>query len=263
MLPHWEERGPADGVPLLLVHGWPQDGTCWRLVTPRLREHHRCIVVDLRGFGRSPAPSGGYEKERLAGDLLELLDALELDRAGYAGHDWGAFVGMLLALRAPERLTGLLALSVPHLWPSRHDRLNPWRVAGLAYQLPLATPLLGRALMRGGVVRRALPFGVRQGTVPGRVTEEMYRTFLLREAPAIATGRYADARLTVPTRLLVGEDDPIVRGADLRGHEEHADDMTVERVPGAGHFLPEERPGLVAERIRELFPAAAPAAAGG
>ncbi|HVE68817.1 MAG TPA: alpha/beta fold hydrolase [Solirubrobacteraceae bacterium] len=254
MLPHFEERGPAGGVPLLLVHGWPQDGSCWRLVTPRLREH-RCIVADLRGFGGSAAPSGGYEKERLAGDLLELLDALELERVGYVGHDWGAFAGMLLALRAPERLTGLLALSVPHLWPSRHDRLNPWRLAALAYQVPLATPLLGRTLMRAGVVRRALPFGVRAGAAPGRITEEMYRTFLLREAPALATGRYADARLTVPTRLVVGDDDPIVRGADLRGYEPHADDMTVERVPGAGHFLPEERPGLVAARIREQFEA--------
>jgi pimeloyl-ACP methyl ester carboxylesterase len=261
MLVHFEERGPADGPPLLLVHGWPQDRSCWRLVTPRLERDYRCIVPDLRGFGRSPAPSAGYEKERLGDDLLELLDVLGLDRVGYVGHDWGGFVGMLLGLRAPDRLTGLLALSIPHLWPSRRDRLNPLRLAALAYQAPLATPLLGRALMRAGVARLMLPEGVRAGEVSGRVTEAMYRTFLLRELPGIATGRYAHARLTVPTRLVVGEGDPIVRGADLRGFEDHADDMTVERVADAGHFLPEERPDVVAERARELFPVRAGASA--
>lgn len=270
---HHEETGPPDGTPVVLVHGWPQDGACWRRVVARLGDGHRCIVPDLRGHGRSPSASDGYAKERMADDVLELLDELGLARVGYAGHDWGAFIGFLLALRAPERLTGLLALSVPHPWPSSRDRLDPRRLAGFAYQLPLATPLLGRTLMRAGLTRRLLRAGTPRGTLSdadlahyeramgsargAATTESMYRTFLLREVPAIAAGRYARARLTVPTRLVVGERDLIVRGADLRGFEDHAVDMTVEWVPGAGHFLPEERPGLVARRIRELFPARA------
>jgi pimeloyl-ACP methyl ester carboxylesterase len=86
-----------------------------------------------------------------------------------------------------------------------------------------------------------------------RVTTAMYRTFLLRELPALARGRYSDSHLSVPTRSVVGDRDPLVRGADLGGYEPHASDMTVERVPEAGHFLPEERPELVAARIEELF----------
>ncbi len=250
---HVQESGPPDGPPLLLVHGWPQDGSAWRDVVARLDGRFRCLVPDLRGHGRSPAPREGYEKERLADDVLELLDDRGLDRVLYAGHDWGGWIGFLLGIRTPHRLTGLLALSVGHPWPSRRDRLNPLRLAALAYQLPLATPLLGRALTETGAVRGALvPPHARMGAVPGHVTEAMYRTFLLRELPGLATGRYADARLTVPTRLVVGERDPVMRAADLRGYEAHAEHMTVERIPGAGHFLPEERPELIAERIARL-----------
>jgi pimeloyl-ACP methyl ester carboxylesterase len=265
---HLAELGPPDGLPLLLVHGWPQSWWCWHRVAPLLADDFRCLMPDLRGHGWSDAPREGYDKRQLAKDLLGLLDALGLDRVAYAGHDWGAFVGFLLGLRAPDRLSGVLALSIPHLWPSLHDRVNPLRLA-FAYQLPLSTPLLGERLMRAGLTKAILRGGAPAGTFSddevelydrcmrtpdgARVTTSMYRTFLLREFPALAAGRYAPGRLTLPTRLVVGEKDPIVRGADLEGYETHATDMSVERVPDAGHFLPDERPELVADRARSLF----------
>ena len=266
---HVAELGKASAPPVLMVHGWPQSWWCWRLVAPRLADRFRCLMPDLRGHGWSDAPRDGYEKERLANDLLNLVDALRLDRFGYIGHDWGAFVGFLLALRVPDRVSRLLALSVPHLWPSRHDRLNPWRLAALGYQLPLSTPLIGRRLMRAGTTRQLLSAGSPRGTFSqadletyhatmgspegARVSVAMYRTFLLRELPSIVAGRYAGERLTVPTRLVVGDRDLIVRGADLRGFESRAAAMTVERVPGAGHFLPEEQPELVSERAESML----------
>jgi pimeloyl-ACP methyl ester carboxylesterase len=265
---HVREAGPPDGDPLLLVHGWPQHSGCWRRVAGLLDDRYRCVMPDRRGHGRSSAPSEGYEKQRLAQDMLGLLDALQLERVGYVGHDWGGLIGFLLALRSPERLNGLLALSIPHPWPSWHDRLNPWRLTAFAYQLPLSAPVVGERLMRAGLTRLVLR-SASQGTFTpediasyddamstpdgARVTVALYRTFLLRELGPLAAGRITDRPLTVPTQLLVGEHDPIARGADLAGFESHADEMIVERVPGAGHFLPEERPELVAERARELF----------
>lgn len=266
---HVAEAGPADGEPVLLVHGWPQHWYCWREVIGRLPESWRLVMPDLRGLGWSEKPAGGYEKEQLASDLLALLDALEIERVRYLGHDWGAFSGLLLALRAPERVSALLILSVPHLWPSRHDQRNPWRLAALAYQGALSTPGLGEALMRRGLAKRMLAAGASKGTFSpadldrydavmrtpdaARSTSELYRTFLLREVPPIVRGRYAEARLEVPARLIVGEHDVIVRGADLEGQERNAPGLTVERAPGARHFLPEERPQLVADRARALF----------
>ena len=136
---HLAETGPEDGPPILLVHGWPQHWWEWRKVVPELSSH-RCLMPDLRGFGWSEAPAGRYYKAQLAEDMLRLLDALEIERVCFVGHDWGAITGFLLALRAPDRVSALLAMSVPHLWASRHDRLNPRRLAAFLYQLPLSTP---------------------------------------------------------------------------------------------------------------------------
>lgn len=266
---HVAEAGPHDAPALLLAHGWPQNWWCWRRLAPLLTPRFRCLMPDFRGHGGSEAPVRGYEKDELARDLVELLDALELDQVGFIGHDWGAYVGMLIGMESPQRISALLAMSIAHPWPSWRDRLNPVRLAAFSYQLPLSTPVLGERLMRAGATRQIL----RRGSPPGtysdedlavfdepmrspqgaRATVSLYRTFLLRELPAIAAGRFRKARLTVPTVLLVGEKDAIVRGADLRGFEPHAPRMTVERVPAAGHFLPEECPEVVAEHAEALF----------
>jgi pimeloyl-ACP methyl ester carboxylesterase len=82
---------------------------------------------------------------------------------------------------------------------------------------------------------------------------QLYRTFLLTEAGPVLRGRYGDARLTVPTRLVAGSADPVITPALLRGYEDRADDMTVEVLEGVGHFLPEEAPEVVADRARALF----------
>jgi pimeloyl-ACP methyl ester carboxylesterase len=267
---HLAELGPEDGRPLLMVHGWPQNWWCWHRVAPALAaDGIRCLMPDLRGHGWSDAPEHGYEKEQLVDDLLGLLDALALDRVDYAGHDWGGVCGFMLAFRAPERLRSLLVLSVPHFWPSRHDRLNPRRIAGFAYQLPLAT--VGGRLVHNGLTKRVLNAAGGRGNLPdedlavyestmattagARATVGLYRTFLTRELLPIVRGRYARERLDMPARLVVGDRDIIIRGADLRGYERNAPGLEVERVPGARHFLPEERPELIADRARALLAA--------
>lgn len=266
---HLAEAGPPDAPPLLLVHGWPQHWYAWHRVVADLSRDHHCLMPDLRGHGWTEATATGYEKEQLATDLLALLDVLELERVAYAGHDWGGFVGMLLGCRAPERMSSLLTMSIPHLWPTRAERRNPRRVAVLAYQLPLSAPFLGRSLMRRGLTPRVILAGTevrdaftaedleiydaRMRTPEGaRTTVAMYRTLLLRELRPIVSGRYRDARLEVPTLLLMGERDPIGANSDLEGYEQNAPRMTVERVPGVGHFLPEENPEIVVQRIREM-----------
>ncbi|MBJ7291840.1 alpha/beta fold hydrolase, partial [Williamsia sp.] len=86
---HVAVAGPADAPPLLLLHGWPQHWYLWRDVIPAVSDRYRVIAPDLRGFGWTDAPPGGYRKERLATDILALLDALGIDRVRLVGHDWG------------------------------------------------------------------------------------------------------------------------------------------------------------------------------
>lgn len=264
---HVAEAGT--GPPLVLVHGWPQHWFCWRRVIPTLASRYRLIMPDLRGHGWSDAPPDGYDKEQLATDLLALLDALELDSVGLVGHDWGGWTGFLACLRAPERFRGFVALGIVHPFqrPTLAKAAQAWRGA---YQVALSTPVVAEALLRASP--RFVAAGIRAATAqpdavsasdrllygqilqqPARAhaTVQMYRTFLLREAPNL--GRYRQRRLTVPTRLVIGDRDPIGSPALLEGWEDCADDMRVDIVAGAGHLLPEEVPERVVTEVVELF----------
>jgi pimeloyl-ACP methyl ester carboxylesterase len=80
----------------------------------------------------------------------------------------------------------------------------------------------------------------------------MYRHFLMHELAPLASGSFMQERLTVPTRWIVGEEDLVAGMAD-EGYREHADDMTLEKLAGVGHFLPEEVPDLLRERVLEFL----------
>ena len=260
---HVAEAGDPAAPALLAVHGWPQHWWAWRGVMPALAETHHVICPDLRGFGWSGQPADGdFAKDRLADDLLDLLDALGIEQAGYLGHDWGAWTGWLLAIRAPERFSRLMLVSMIHPWtPRLAALLNAWR---LVYQYPLAAPVLGPAIVRDGrVVRKWLETAMPAADAaifadvisrPERAhaSSLLYRHFQLRELPALAAGKLSGARVDLPVKLLFPRRDPAQSPEQLAGVDHHVPRAEVEVVDG-GHFLPDERPQLVADRARAWF----------
>jgi len=264
---HLAEAGEGDD-PVLLLHGWPQHWYEWRHVMPALAERHRVLALDLRGCGWSDAPRRGYEKENLAADVLAVLDELGIERVKLVGHDWGGWIGFLLCLRAPERFGRYLALNIAHPWIEPRRALpHLWR---FAYQWLVLSPGLGYFAHRHGFVRLVLRGAASdraawdEATIAAfsdsyaepdraRAAVQMYRVFNLREVGPIMRGRYAEQRLTVPTRMLFGTDDAAIHPSLLAGYERHADDMEIEYVPGCGHFIADERGELVAERALAFF----------
>jgi pimeloyl-ACP methyl ester carboxylesterase len=110
-----EEHG--EGVPVLMLHGWPDSARLWRHQVPVLAGHgYRVITPDLRGFGRSEQPGEvrSYGLRNVVGDITGLLDALEVPAAHVVGHDWGAAVAWLTAIMRPDRVRTLTAISSPH-----------------------------------------------------------------------------------------------------------------------------------------------------
>ncbi len=110
-------RRAGTGTPLILLHGYPQNGACWHRVAPALAERHDVIVPDLRGYGASDAPPGDaahdtYSKRAMAADVAALMDALGIDAAHVMGHDRGARAAYRLALDAPERVRRLALLEI-------------------------------------------------------------------------------------------------------------------------------------------------------
>jgi pimeloyl-ACP methyl ester carboxylesterase len=265
---HVAEAGSGDDV-VLCLHGWPQHWYEWRRLMPALADRHRVLALDLRGFGWSDAPRDGYEKENLASDVLAVLDELGLERVKLVGHDWGGWVGFLLCLREPRRFERFLALNIVPPWITARAGIgHAWR---FWYQQLILAPGIGYRLHRNGsLVPRILVGGSEKREVwdeetlrafSDRFTEpararaavQVYRVFNWRELMPILRGRYAEQRLTVPTRLVFGSDDFVLRPEMLAGYQHHADAMEVELVPGCGHFIADEMPDLVAARAREFF----------
>jgi pimeloyl-ACP methyl ester carboxylesterase len=120
----------GEGPDVLLIHGFPDDHTVWRHQIPVLvAAGYRVIALDTRGCGASEMPRkvSDYRIDRLVDDLVDLLDALEIDKVRLVAHDWGAVQAWCFAIQHPERVDRYIALSVGH--PASYAR------GGLAQKL--------------------------------------------------------------------------------------------------------------------------------
>jgi pimeloyl-ACP methyl ester carboxylesterase len=104
------------GIPVVLAHGWPEHAYSWRYQIPALVEQgYHVIVPNQRGYGGSGHAEEveGYDCHHLTSDYNGLLDALNIDKAVFIGHDWGAILVWYHAMLNPERVVGVANLSVP------------------------------------------------------------------------------------------------------------------------------------------------------
>ena len=266
---HVAEAGDPDAPPLLLVHGWPQNWFAWHELIGPLAEEHRVIAPDLRGFGWTDAPPGGYDPEVFAMDLVALLDALGIEEpVDYMGHDWGGWTGFMLALRRPERVRRLLTLGIihPFVRPNLRAVLGGWR---FWYQWLLATPGLGAAVLRLTVERNPVmlylggtdavwsPQELEVYASQWREPDRAAATRLLYGHAAVRLqlqmSEYRRMRMETPTLLLFPAEDAVQKRIPLGGYEKNAPNLKIEVVPDTSHFIIEERPELVLDRARSFF----------
>jgi 3-oxoadipate enol-lactonase len=121
---HREVSGPSDAPVLVLADSLGSTLAMWEPQVADLAHHRRVVRYDLRGHGGSPAPDGPYTIADLGGDLLALLDDLEVDRADLCGLSLGGMVSMWVAAHAPDRVRGLVVCAtsaqlVPETWAAR------------------------------------------------------------------------------------------------------------------------------------------------
>jgi len=259
----------GSGPPVVLLHGWPQHWWTWREVMPLLAGDFRVLAVDLRGFGWSEATPRGYRKEELARDVVGVLDALELEQVCLVGHDWGGVVGFIVCLEHPERVRRYVPMNTGHVWPKGGIGVLA-ALPGFAYQGLLASPGIGHRVGSSPRVLRAICklISTRSDAVMAevqrfaprfaeparaRAAQQVYRSFLLHDYPSWVRGRFRGRRLTTPTLWLNGEQDPVLKRGSVEDLAAHADDVRFEYLPDCGHFPPEERPDLVAQKLREFF----------
>jgi pimeloyl-ACP methyl ester carboxylesterase len=112
----YEELGPADGAPIVLLHGFPDDVRTWDGVAlPLAFAGYRTIAPYLRGFGptrfRDAATPRSGQQAAMGRDALALMDALGLERATLVGYDWGGRAACIAAALWPERVSALVAIN--------------------------------------------------------------------------------------------------------------------------------------------------------
>jgi len=112
----YAEAGPADGKPVILLHGWPYDIHAFVDVAPILASAgYRVIIPHVRGYGTttflSDATFRNGQPSALAADTIALMDALKIDKATLAGFDWGGRTADIVAALSPQRCTALVAVS--------------------------------------------------------------------------------------------------------------------------------------------------------
>jgi pimeloyl-ACP methyl ester carboxylesterase len=134
------------GRPLLLLHGWPEFWLTWEPVMTRLADRFTLFAPDLRGFGDSDKPDGPFGPDQHAADMLALMDALGIERAGIVGHDVGGAVMQPLARQAPARIAGLFFFDF--VYPGIGPRMaEPERLNNIWYQsfhqMEMAPTLVG------------------------------------------------------------------------------------------------------------------------
>ncbi len=241
---HVADAGPADGPPVMLVHGFPQNWWQWQgLIGPLAGDGYRVLCPDLRGAGWSSAPDDRYFKTDMAEDLAAVLDRW----AGAACRPrLGGPVAFLMMLRHPEKVSGFFGLNtvawmrmdlalVRHLW-------RFW------FQFPISAPIVGPRVIgdpRGRYTRFVVRWAGR-GFVPAdldlyvrRMGEAGHavagsrwlRAFHTREIWRWLRGEYAQTRVDVPVRWLHRMDDSAITPTLLRGYTENLSHRPVVSPP--------------------------------
>ncbi|MCW0212277.1 MAG: SDR family oxidoreductase [Pseudonocardia sp.] len=251
-------NGPEDAPVVVAAHGYPDDHTVWDGVVADLSRTHRVVTYDVRGAGASDAPGGrsGYGIEQLAADLRAVVDAVSPGTPVHLlAHDWGSTQAWHAVQHGAldGRVASFTSISGParehvaafYRRARRRDRLRQgiasWYM-GL-FSLPRLPELGWRSGLIGAVLSR------KAGVPRPRVADAVRGLELYRENIRGPVG--APVRTDVPVQVLAPLDDPYVTPALATSIAPYVDDLRVRTVPG-GHWLPRERPDVIARCVREL-----------
>jgi pimeloyl-ACP methyl ester carboxylesterase len=255
------DDGPDDGEPVVLLHGFPQDGRAWDGVAALLGERGlRTLVPDQRGYSPGARPAGRrrYQLRETVDDVLALLDTADLDRAHVVGHDWGGAVAWALGAWHPDRLRTVTSLSTPHpaamqrSWLTSGQVLRSWYMG--AFQLPFlaeATLLardgaaLRRALSRSGLPAATVDHYVKRMREPDALSSALnwYRAIPWSIRDRVGTVR-------VPTLHVWSTGDPFLGRAATEATARFVDaPYRLEVLDGVSHWIPETAPDRLADLL--------------
>ena len=275
---------------VILLHGFPESHRTWRDLAPLLADDHYLVMPDQRGFAGSDQPQdvAAYATDTLIDDIFALADALHVDEFALVGHDWGGAIGWPAALRNDPRLTRLAIINAPHpvifqksLVEDEDQRrssqyINAFKTPGFEKAIEaMGFRNFLEKTFSGHVDLAKIPESEKQHYIddwsqPGALTAMLnwYRASKMIVPPPGATVPLPDLllrafpKVKVPTLVIWGMRDKALLPIQLEGLDALVEDLTIVRVPGAGHFAPWEAPEAVADALGPFLAAGSAASAG-
>ena len=273
--------GPEDAPPVILLHGFPESHRTWRGVAPLLEDRFRLIMPDQRGFAGSDRPLdvADYAADKLIDDIFALAEALGIESFALVGHDWGGAIAWPAAMRGDPRLTKLAIVNAPHPLVFQKSLIeDAAQRAASQYINWFRTPGAEKAIEAMGfdaffektfmshveltsVSEDEKREYIAEWSQPGGMLPMLnwYRASRLMVPPPGATVPLPDfllrafPKIRVPTLVVWGLKDPALLPLQLEGLDALVDDLTVVRLPEAGHFAPWEAPDQVASALRDFL----------
>lgn len=257
--------GPDDGPPVVLLHGFPEFWYAWRGPMAVLaRAGFRVIVPDQRGYNLSDKPGAvsAYRVDRLADDVVGLLDALGYESAYLAGHDWGGGVAWRAVIDHPERIRKLVMIDTPHPkagedYESEEQSVSWYRTFLQIPWLPGWTARLGNWAMLANALRDTS----RPGTFPDEVLDQ-FRSAWDRDGAIHAMARWyraerlavpGDGRVAVPTLMLLAENDVYIPADLSRRSEAYLEAGELLELGSGTHWVIQEEPERIGRILVEVF----------
>jgi pimeloyl-ACP methyl ester carboxylesterase len=274
----WTAGDPAN-PPILFLHGFPESHRTWRHQMAALSGRYYCVAPDQRGYAGSDKPLevGAYTVPILIADVFALADALKIGRFTLVGHDWGGAIAWAVALRDQHRVERLIQCNAAHPYVFQHTLIHdlPQR-ANSQYIRQFRDRDIEAEVAEKGVdwffddrFNSHLTVGnisaqdraayIAEWSQPGALTGMLnwYRASPMQvppmDAPCVNTP-FLDRpfpKLATPVLVIWGLKDEALLPCQLEGLDEHIDDLTVVRLPDAGHFVPWEAPDAVNRAISQ------------
>jgi 3-oxoadipate enol-lactonase len=257
-----EDTGAPPGRPdapvVVMGHSLLFSTTMWRHQVEALRPSYRCVAIDWRGQGRTPATSGGYDMDTLYADAVGVIEHLDVGPVHYAGLSMGGFVGLRIGARRPELLRSLTLIDTS-AGPEDPEKVSRYRLLASIYGVVGIRPLFGQV----APIMFSRPFLT---TPQGKQVADTWRQELRQQTRPGTKGAIRGvtdrvpvydeiASITAPTMVVVGAGDvatPVARAEQIAAAIPGA---RLEIIPDAGHVSALEAPEAVTDLMMPFLAA--------